>query len=119
MKKKEEEVKERGKAGRPELKLTEEQLELLTKLASIQCSPKEMGFIMGYDFRTLVKWHSDIIEQGKANGKLALRRKQMEVAMSGNPTLLIWLGKNWLNQTDVPLSESDAKILPWNDDVGI
>lgn len=35
-----------------------------------------------------------------SKGKISLRRKQFEVAMSGDKTLLIWLGKQWLGQTE-------------------
>lgn len=33
-------------------------------------------------------------------GHISLRRKQYETAMAGNVTLLIWLGKQWLGQTE-------------------
>jgi hypothetical protein len=37
--------------------------------------------------------------------------KQYEVAMAGNVTMLIWLGKNYLNQTDKnEISAADASI---------
>jgi hypothetical protein len=113
-----EEKKKRGKAGRPSLKDSIDP-EMIEKLAKVHCSPQEMGFILGIDFRTIVKHYGDIIEKGKAMGKLSLRRKQMEVAMTGNPTMLIWLGKNWLGQEDNPKSEDTAKVLPWNDDIEI
>ena len=32
--------------------------------------------------------------------RVNLRKKQYDLAMEGNPTLLIWLGKNELGQTD-------------------
>ena len=32
--------------------------------------------------------------------RVGLSRKQVEVAMSGNVTMLIWLGKQWLDQKD-------------------
>ena len=35
-----------------------------------------------------------------ARGKMSLRRKQLEVALSGNTTMLIWLGKQHLEQKD-------------------
>lgn len=38
------------------------------------------------------------LKRGK--GKVALRRKQYQVALEGNPTMLIWLGKQYLDQTD-------------------
>lgn len=105
------------KAGRPSLKDSID-VEMLKKLSMILCTPQEMGYIMDIDHRTLTKHYSHIIEKGRAQGRMALRRKQFEVAMSSNnAAMLIWLGKNWLNQQENPISESDAKALPWNDDL--
>ena len=39
-------------------------------------------------------------EQKAVNGKMSLRRKQFESAMAGNVTLMIWLGKQYLGQSD-------------------
>ena len=36
----------------------------------------------------------------RGEGLVSLRRKQLEVALEGNPTLLIWLGKQFLEQSD-------------------
>lgn len=36
----------------------------------------------------------------KSEGKELLRAKQFEMAMGGDKTLAIWLGKQYLNQTD-------------------
>lgn len=35
-----------------------------------------------------------------ARGKISLRRKQWQTAESGNVVMQIWLGKQWLNQSD-------------------
>jgi|TARA_R110000824_G_scaffold2146_1_gene10147 hypothetical protein len=111
------EEKKKRKAGRPSLKESID-IEILTKLSMILCTPQEMGYIMNVDYRTLTKHYGHVIEKGRANGKMALRRKQFEVAMSSNnAAMLIWLGKNWLNQQENPISEADAKALPWNDDI--
>lgn len=110
-------MEEKRKAGRPKLKLD---ADLIKKLSMILCTPQEMGYILGCDHRTLVKQYGDVIEKGRANGKMAIRRKQYEVAMTSNsPAMLIWLGKNWLSQQENPMSEADAKVLPWNDDIEI
>ena len=111
------EEKKKRKAGRPSLK-DKIDVDMVKKLSMILCTPQEMGYILDIDHRTLVKHYGPIIERGRANGKMALRRKQYEVAMtSNNAAMLIWLGKNWLNQQENPISESDAKVLPWNDDI--
>ena len=95
---------QKRKAGRPSLKDNID-VEMVKKLSQIMCTPQEIAYI---------------IEKGRASGKMALRRKQFEVAMTGNSAaMLIWLGKNWLNQQENPISEDDAKTLPWNDDLTI
>jgi len=43
---------------------------------------------------------SEYYKKKSVKGKMALRRKQMEIAMEGNITMLIWLGKQSLGQTD-------------------
>ena len=114
MKEEKNEKEVKRKAGRPEAKLD---VELIEKLAKIHCTPREIGYIMGVDYRTIIKHHNDLLEKAKALGKMNIRRKQMEVAMSGNPTMLIWVGKQWLTQSDSPLNDDDAKVLPWNDEI--
>jgi hypothetical protein len=38
--------------------------------------------------------------QKRQKGNISLRRKQIELALKGNATMLIWLGKQYLGQTD-------------------
>lgn len=104
---------EKKKVGRPKIELDEE---LLYKLATIHCTMNEMVDIMGVSKDTLKNNFSHIIDKGKADGKMRLRRKQVEVAMSGNHTMLIWLGKQLLSQSENPMNTDDTKILPWSDD---
>ena len=40
------------------------------------------------------------VEERQSPGKISLRRKQYEMAMNGNVTMLIWLGKQYLGQAD-------------------
>jgi hypothetical protein len=39
-------------------------------------------------------------EKGRGLLKTSLRRKQIQIALTGNVTMLIWLGKQLLEQTD-------------------
>ena len=39
-------------------------------------------------------------EHMHGGAKLKLQQKQFEIAMKGNASLLIWLGKQWLGQSD-------------------
>ena len=100
--------------ARPKKEIDEE---LLLKLAQMHCTMQEMVDIIGVSEDTLKRRYAGIIAKGKSQGKMRLRRKQIEVAMSGNHTMLIWLGKNMLGQSDTPVQEDDINILPWSDDI--
>ena len=104
---------EKKKVGRPKIEIDEE---LLYKLATIHCTMKEMSDILEVSQDTLKRNFAHIIDKGKSDGKMRLRRKQIEVAMSGNHTMLIWLGKQMLGQSENPVNSDDTKILPWSDD---
>jgi hypothetical protein len=66
------------------------------------------------DRHTLANNYSPEITKGKASGKIKLRRKQFDVAMKGNTTMLIWLGKQILGQNDQNVGE-DYSPLPIDD----
>ena len=55
---------------------------------------------MGYDDSTLKRKYENFITKGKGNLKQRLKRKQIDVALAGNVSMLIWLGKNYLGQAD-------------------
>jgi hypothetical protein len=40
------------------------------------------------------------IEKGAATGRMTLRSAQFKAAIGGNATMMIWLGKQLLGQTD-------------------
>lgn len=103
---------EKKKVGRPKIEIDED---LLLKLATIHCTMKEMVDILGVSEDTLKRNFAGIIDKGKAEGKTRLRRKQMEVALEGNPTMLIFLGKAMLGQSDNPTTEETKEVLPWSD----
>ena len=105
----------KSKGGRPRKQVD---TDLLYKLANIHCTMKEMVDIIGVSEDTLKRRYAGIIDKGRAEGKMRLRRKQIEVAMQGNAVMLIWLGKQLLLQSDSPISEDNHKVLPWIDDDG-
>lgn len=74
--------------------------EQVQKLAAIGCTDVEIGEIIGCSHDTLTRRFKDELITGRANGKASLRRKQYEQALSGNVAMLIWLGKQYLGQTD-------------------
>lgn len=99
--------------GRPKIEIDES---ILRNLCEIQCTVKEMAFVLGVSVDTLNRNYADVIQAGKSQGKIALRRAQWRNAIEkNNVTMQIWLGKNVLNQTDTPLDEEAGTILPWTD----
>jgi hypothetical protein len=73
---------------------------LVEKLAAIQCSHAEMAAVLGCSADTLERRFAAVIKKGRETGKSSLKRAQFKLALSGNPTMLIWLGKQYLGQAD-------------------
>lgn len=104
--------KTEAKAGRPVKEFTEEEKQIIIRMSEIFCSQAEIAYAMGVHRDTIAK-QKELLEEGKARGRTKLRRAQMEKALEGNPTMLIWLGKQLLGQTDNPGDEGDDLVLPW------
>lgn len=68
--------------------------------ARLGCSMAEIASLMDVNLDTILYKCRDAVERGRAMLKMSLRRKQYELAMSGHPGMLIWLGKNYLEQSD-------------------
>jgi hypothetical protein len=51
-------------------------------------------------------------EENNSLGKVSLRRAQLQTAMAGNHIMQIWLGKQWLGQTDKAPEPDDEDPLP-------
>lgn len=91
--------------GRPRKEIDKAEFE---KLCAIQCTRDEICGWFGITQKTLEAWckrtygdtFSPVFNQKRGVGKISLRRAQYQSAMNGNPALLIWLGRNWLGQTD-------------------
>lgn len=88
------------------------------RMCEYHCTGEEQAGILGIDYDTLNSackrekgcGFSDYFKQKASGGKMSLRRRQFTAAMDGNSTMLVWLGKNWLGQTDQP--ETEAQDLP-------
>ena len=96
----------KSKGGRPRKEINYTQLE---ELCRIQCTGEECASILGMCYEHLDKrlkedGHGGFLEyfqQKGADGKASLRRRQYLAAVEdGNPTMLVWLGKQWLKQVD-------------------
>ena len=99
--------------GRPEKFIDEKQFENLCK---IQCTKTEICEVLGVTDKTLERWckrtykkgFSETFKQKRQAGFSSLRRKQFDVAMSGSIPMLIFLGKNILNQSDKITNVADT-----------
>ncbi len=96
------------KTGRPRIEITEEQWRMIEAACKIQCTGEEIAGMLGIDYDTLAtrvedKYSlsfSEYIKRHAAGGKASLRRMQWKSAEAGNATMLVWLGKQNLGQTD-------------------
>ena len=72
----------------------------IIELASKGYIQEEIAAMEDCSVDTLMRHHADAYKKGVKLCDASLRRKQVQVALSGNPTMLIWLGKNRLDQKD-------------------
>lgn len=89
--------------GRPKAPID---LKAVENAASIGCTPDEIAAVLGVAQTTFFARKAaepeinEAIERGRKNGRATLRRLQWQGAQAGNPTMLIWLGKQLLGQRD-------------------
>ena len=84
--------------------------------AQLGCKDTEIGDLLNVNDDTLRFNFKEELRKGRANLKQSLRRKQLEVALDGNVTMLIFLGKNLLGQSDAPAASESSEVLPWSDE---
>jgi hypothetical protein len=76
------------------------------ELAKEGCSIQEIARILCVNESTIDMRFADAWGCGHAEMQLELRKKQLELARKGNVTMLIFLGKAYLNQFDKVQTES-------------
>jgi len=91
--------------ARPRKKLDPE---MITSLSAIGCTVEQIGVILKCSKDTLERRFAACIKEGRENGNKTLLKKQFELAMAGDRTMLIWLGKQRLNQHE-PRQELDHR----------
>ena len=84
------------------------------KLAALGCKNSEICDWFGIDDSTLSYNFKQELIKGREELKQSLRRAQIKLALSGNATMLIWLGKNILGQSESPLDSEANAPLPWD-----
>jgi len=98
--------------GRPPFKLTDKEVEQLTQLAQCGCTNGEIEAVLQHSFSTIYHNYGEVIKEGRNSRNGSLRHKQFQMAMgtwkekddgketAPNVTMLIFLGKNYLGQSD-------------------
>ena len=85
------------------------------KLAQIGCKDIEIAAWFGIAEDSLRYNFAVELLKGRENLKQSLRRAQLSLALSGNAVMLIFLGKNYLGQSDNPINTEALTPLPWTD----
>lgn len=105
-----------ARTGRPKKVIDQGQFE---RLCALQCTITEMCGYFNCDDKTLSKWcqetygmsFSEIFKLKRGVGQISLRRYQFQLAEK-NPTMAIWLGKQWLGQRDeVAIDHGNNELL--------
>lgn len=94
-----------GRAGRP---LTPINWDDFDKLCTMQCSLDEIASWFNCSIDTIERavrrekkcYFAEYFNAKRGRGRIALRRKQYEIALSGDIRMLIWLGKQFLGQSE-------------------
>ena len=100
--------------GRPQKEIDKS---LFEKLCGLQCTAEEICDFFEISDKTLYRWckktygdnFSVIFRQKRSKGKISLRRSQFRLA-ENNANMAIFLGKNYLGQTD----KSEVNVAPDN-----
>src|SRR3984893_13738354 len=86
----------------------------LEKLCGLQCTDEEIASWFGVTTRTIErrrknKKFAEVMQRGKAKGRISVRRMQMKLLENGNATMGVWLGKNILGQVDEIRHQLDGR----------
>lgn len=82
-------------------------LEEVERLAALNCTYEEIAAFFDVSKKAVEhRWETDerfreLIERGRAKGRISVRRAQIRMMQAGNATMAIWLGKQLLGQRDV------------------
>lgn len=84
-------------------------------MAQLGCTDNEIAQYLGITDHSLRRNFQDELINGRHKLRTSLRQAQIRVALEGQPTMLIWLGKNLLSQNEMGQANDDNRPLPWSD----
>lgn len=91
-------------------------IEQAVELAQEGCSNAEIARILEVDPSTLTRHHRAALEKARAEFGHTLRQLQIKRAKSGSDTMLIWLGKQYLKQSDKVTTVAKISLEGMTDD---
>lgn len=111
-----------GVGGRNALELTDDGASWITSEITKGADINELADVIGVDITTLYNTRNGAktkraVKEGNAACNMRLRKSQVNAALNGNSTLLIWLGKNRLGQSDSPKSEGNHALTAFAEDM--
>ena len=87
------------------------------KLAALGCSNRDIANFFGIEESNVSRHFAAFITKGREEVKIALRRAMLDNACRNHSAAVqIFLAKNLLGMSDVPVNTEDKKPLPWSDD---
>jgi hypothetical protein len=87
----------RKKTGRPKIPIDEKVVE---DMASVGATNTEIAAFVGCSEDTIRTRFAEKLSKARSEMKIKLRRVQMESALGGNVVMMIWLGKQMLDQKE-------------------
>ena len=97
--------KDKTKVGRPKLNIDGDKI---SKWISYGATVREIADAENCSEDHIHTVFRDNITKGKGERNIRLRKAQFELALSGNCSMLIWLGKQYLGQKDTPLPDRES-----------
>lgn len=103
-----------AKTGRPQKEIDQNHFE---NLCGLQCTKEDICDFFGVTDKTIDAWckrtykdsFSVVFKQKRGKGKCSLRRYQFALAQK-NANMAIWLGKQYLGQSDTLEQEEDSGV---------
>lgn len=110
-----ESIEPKKKMGRPKVEINERQFETCIQLP---LTKSDLAAILGCSVPTIERYikarfgctFDTLREQKRSNFKKNILAKQYEMAVKGDRTMLIWLGKNYLEQSDKVESKEEINV---------
>lgn len=83
--------------ARPRIDIDEEKV---FKLAKLGATNTDIAYVVGCSENVIRARFGEVVAKGRATRRNSLRKWQWDAARAGNVAMMIWLGKQYLDQAD-------------------